>query len=213
MAVGTPPRDPRDQGADAAERRPAAEAIAQAIAVAKVTDIAADRVSILRGVVAAIDDPRNTLPQRLVRDRRGNGRVRTDREEARIEKQYAALTASTLKRAQRPPAAPMCASVERVHRQPCVRRDAQLGRKRPDEINALLAQVQVQLDAARRLRLARDRWQEARRSYRAYMKASRRFSNVDGAGAAHLDDIKRLADPMPTISSASAIGLRRTRRR
>ena len=43
----------------------ASEVITQAIAVAKATDIAADRVSILRGVLAAVDDPRDVLPARM----------------------------------------------------------------------------------------------------------------------------------------------------
>ena len=38
------------------------------------------------------------------------------------------------------------------------RRDAWLGGMRPDTVNALVATVEERLDAARRLRLARDRW-------------------------------------------------------
>ena len=37
-------------------------------------------------------------------------------------------------------------------------RDRALGGKRPEAVTSLVAAVQAQLDAARRLRLARDRW-------------------------------------------------------
>jgi hypothetical protein len=37
-------------------------------------------------------------------------------------------------------------------------RDAALGTRRPDAVNALVTAVEAKLDAARRLRLARDRW-------------------------------------------------------
>ena len=52
----------------------AAESIAQAIAVAKATDIAADRVSILRGVLATLDKARNATCRRAGRRRRASGR-------------------------------------------------------------------------------------------------------------------------------------------
>ena len=38
------------------------------------------------------------------------------------------------------------------------RRDAALGRQRPDAVNALVTAVQAKLDQARELRLARDHW-------------------------------------------------------
>ena len=74
-------------------------------------------------------------------------------------------------------------------------RDAQLGRKRPEEINALIEQVQVQLDAARRLRLARDQWQERVSSFRAYKKNIEPILASMARAQRSLDDIKRLAGP------------------
>jgi hypothetical protein len=51
------------------------------------------------------------------------------------------------------------------------RRDAALGRKRRNEVNALVVAVQAQLDAARQLRLARDRWALRAPDYRRYHAA------------------------------------------
>jgi hypothetical protein len=73
------------------------------------------------------------------------------------------------------------------------RRDAQLGRRRPEGINALIEQVKVQLDAARRLRLARDRWHERASSFRAYGKGVAPVLSGMQRAQRSLDDIKRLA--------------------
>jgi hypothetical protein len=167
------------------------EAIAQAIAVAKATDIAADRVSILRTVLGALDNPGNALPAGWAAPTR-KWALHTIKEESRIEREYAGLASATLKRAANAAVRADVRAIERVI-ETADRRDAQLGRRRPEEINALLAQVRIQLDAARRLRLARDRWHERVGSYQAYTKAIAPI--VQGLVRARrtLDDVKRLA--------------------
>jgi hypothetical protein len=190
LVAAPPPTDPRDQ---VPMLRPpsAAEAITHAIAAAKVTDVAADRVSILRGVVAALDDPRNALPAAWARPTR-RWALHTIAEEARIEKTYGAFTSSALKRAAAAAGRADVRAVERVLAA-VIRRDAQLGRKRPEEINALIEQVRIQLDAARRLRLARDQWHERASSYRAYQKGVAPVLAAMLRAQRSLDDIKRLA--------------------
>jgi len=76
----------------------AAESIAQAIAVAKVTDVAADRVSILRAVVAAIDDPRNVTAGCLAKSTR-RWVVSTLGEEVAADRHYSELASTALQRA------------------------------------------------------------------------------------------------------------------
>jgi hypothetical protein len=189
LVASAPPRD-----ADAVPllRAPsAAEAITQAIAAAKATDIAVDRVSILRSVMAALDSPTNGLSAAWVRSTR-RWAVHTIGEEARIEKTYAGFTTSALKRATTAAGRADVRAVERVMAA-VIRRDAQLGRKRPDEINALIEQVRLHLDAARRLRLARDRWHERASSYRAYQKSVAPVLTSMARAQRNLDDIKRLA--------------------
>jgi hypothetical protein len=169
----------------------ASEAMTQAIAVAKATDIAADRVSILRGVLAKLDDTRHVLPVGWAEPTR-KWALQTIREEFAVSRSYAALTSSLLKRAATAAERADVRAVERVL-DTATRRDAELGRRRPDEINALLEQVRRQLDAARRLRLARDQWVERAGSYRAYRRVVAPI--VDGLMRAkpNLDDIKSLA--------------------
>jgi hypothetical protein len=190
LVATAPPRDPRDQvpmlGAPSA-----VEAITQAIAAAKATDVAVDRVSILRGVVAALDNPPIAVPVAWARLTR-RWAVHTITEEARIEKTYGALTSAALKRATAAAGRADVRAVERVLAT-VDRRDGQLGRRRSEEINALIEQVRIQLDAARRLRLARDRWQERASSYRAYKKNIAAVLTSMSRAQSTIDDIKRLA--------------------
>ena len=183
LVATAPPRDAARSGADAAERRSAAEAITQAIAAAKATDIAADRVSILRGVIAALDDPRNALPAAWARPTR-QWALHTIAEEARIEKTYGGLTdlgVEARDRRRRPRRRARRRARARDGRAPTTRSSGGSG---PNEINALIEQVRMQLDAARRLRLARDQWHERAASYRAYKNGVAPILERDGASAA-----------------------------
>jgi hypothetical protein len=190
LVASAPPRDARDQVPMLRAPSPA-EAITHAIAAAKATDIAVDRVSILRSVIAALDNPVNAVPAAWARLTR-RWAVHTIAEEARVEKAYAGFTTSALKRATTAAARADVRAVERVMAT-VVRRDAQMGRRRPDEINALIEQVRHQLDAARRLRLARDQWHERASSYRAYQKSVAPIVTSMVRARRNLDDIKRLA--------------------
>lgn len=190
LVATAPPREARDQVPMLRAPSPA-EVITQAIAAAKATDISVDRVSILRSVIAALDNPRNALPASWSRPTRGWA-LHTLAEEARIEKVYGGFTTSALKRATTAAGRADVRAVERVLAT-VVRRDAQLGRKRPEEINALIEEVRLHLDAARRLRLARDQWHERASSYRAYKKSVAPILNAMARAQRSLDDIKRLA--------------------
>jgi len=73
------------------------------------------------------------------------------------------------------------------------RRDVESGRKRPDLMRALLAQVQAQLDSARKLRLARDQWRERVGAFRAYLEAVTPVFDTLNRAQGDLIDIKQLA--------------------
>ena len=81
-------------------------------------------------------------------------------------------------------------AIERVRRA-----DARLGAQRPELVSALLLVLDERLDAARRLRLARDQWAVKAESFDAYRKAVRRpFDDLAKARRA-LEDVKALAGP------------------
>jgi hypothetical protein len=168
-----------------------AEAIAQAIAVAKVSDVPSDRIAILRTVIAEIDNAPNKLSGQWSKPTR-QWAIRMIEEEVSVGKAYASLSSTMLKRAT---AAAERADVRAVQGvlQAVVRRDEKLGRRRPDEVNALIEQVRAQLDAARRLRLARDRWAERAGSFQAYSSAVAPVLSVMTHAERTLDDIKTLA--------------------
>ena len=168
-----------------------AEVITQAIAAAKATDVAADRISILRTVMATLDSPQASLPRDWVKPTR-RWVVQTIKAETRIEKDYAELTAAVSKRAT---AAAERADVRGVQHalSELTRRDTELGRRRPDEINALVEQVNIQLDAARRLRLARDKWRERADIFQIYQRGVAPVLELMTRAWTTIDDIKHLA--------------------
>jgi hypothetical protein len=170
-----------------------AESIAQAMAVAKVADVVADRVSILRATVAAIDDPRNGVAGIATKSTR-EWAVRTIGEEAAIDRRYSKLASTMVRRASAAAADAKVGGAEAILAT-AEQRDAAWGRQRPDLMLALLTQVHVQLDAARRLHLARDHWRERIGSFRAYQKAVAPVFGVLHAAQKPLGDIERLAGP------------------
>jgi hypothetical protein len=77
------------------------------------------------------------------------------------------------------------------------RRDTLLGQQRPDAINALVATVEEKLDAARRLRLARDRWALRAPELASYRAAISRPLEIFATLRPALEDIKSLAGSSP----------------
>jgi hypothetical protein len=77
--------------------------------------------------------------------------------------------------------------------------DARLGQRRPQETTALLAALDLRLDDARRLRLARDAWALRRPALQRYRRALEpavaQFHRVKG----WLEDIRALAGPAPAL--------------
>ena len=169
----------------------AAESIAQAVAVAKVSDIPADRVAILRAVVAAIDDPRNMTDAAWGKATR-QWAVRTIGQEAATDKDYTELSSTVLQAASAGAARANLRDVEATLAT-AERRDAQLGRRRPDVMQGMLAEIRLHLDAARRLKLARDQWAERVGAFRAYLEAVTPVFGMLDRAQRDLDDIKKLA--------------------
>jgi hypothetical protein len=169
----------------------AAESIEQALAVARVTDVPADRVSLLGAVMAAVNDRRNAVPQKSVRSIRQLA-MRMISSEVSVDKRYSKLVSSSLKRGTAAAAAADVRGVENTIDR-ARRRDTQMGSRRADTINGLMATLNDKLDAARRLRLARDLWNERVGALRAYRRATAPVLLAMKDAQHQLDDIKRLA--------------------
>jgi hypothetical protein len=173
----------------------AAESIVDAVAIAKVTDVPADRIAILRAVVAAIDDSGGAGAVAATKPIR-RWAVSVIDEEAAADKQYSQLASTLAKRASNAAAHADVRGVEEVLTA-AQGKDALMGRRRPDVVQALLGQIEAQLDAARALQLARDRWRERVDTFRAYQNAVAPVLETLRTAQQNLDNIKTLAGSEP----------------
>jgi hypothetical protein len=132
------------------------QAIEQLLMAARAVDASAERTSLLATVVATIDSEKDALPADWAESTREETLVAV-RAEVRLDRSYQALTARTMTLANRRARLADVRGLDRLLRG-IPQRDAALGAKRPEAVNALVAAVEAKLDAARQLRLARDRW-------------------------------------------------------
>jgi hypothetical protein len=183
------------------------EIIAQTLAAARVADAGTDRVSLLKAAVTAIDKSGTTLPKDWGTKTRKYA-VWALKQEVRAERQYGEMSAAMLSRATHAAAKADVRAIEGII-STVMQRDVRMGQKRPSEINTLIVQIQVQLDAARQLQLVRDRWKERIISYRAYLKGIAPAIVTLARSQSELDNIKRLAgsDATDLVSLMDSIGL------
>jgi hypothetical protein len=114
--------------------------------------------------------------------------------EDRANRAYEGLTRELVRSADRYASSADVTGVERVIRR-ALAEDDRLGQRRPQEMAALLATLDTRLDAARRLRLARDNWAMRAESLRAYREAIAGPLSLLRVSRDSLDEIKRLAGP------------------
>jgi hypothetical protein len=171
------------------------ELIAQALTVSRITPEPTERAAVLQSVLMILDGPAVDAPAqwrvttRAIADRALAG-------ELAVERAYRDLTSVMVARAT---AYAGRADVRAVTALPgeVLERDGALGRQRPNQVAALLAALEVRIDAARRLKLARDRWQLRLEAYRRYERAIEPALEELDAHRQALDDIRLLAGPAP----------------
>jgi hypothetical protein len=174
------------------------ESIAQALRLSTLTGSAAEKVSLLHSVEAALEEASaaGSAPS-APESWKASTRAQVHNalaEETRLDGAYGALVTSTLASADK-----KLANAD-VHgltdlRADLQQRDERLGRKRPEQMQALLATLDQRLDAARRLRLARDQWDIKAGTFRAYEQAVKPSMKVLASGVDVLNDIRALAGP------------------
>ena len=187
------------------------ESITEAVAVARLTDVPADRVSLLSVIIGAIDRNVSALPSSWVTRQRREA-VDALATEARIDRAYGDMTRQVLQAASTAASRAEVARVETLFKD-VERRDQNLGRQRPDEIDALLAAIQARLDAARRLRLARDRWALRQEAFTAYQLAIKGAIDEFSRSRPRLEAIRSLAGPDSSILARLGTRLEITARR
>jgi hypothetical protein len=178
----------------------ARETIEQTLRAARLTPSPAERLSLLTVALNALDADAATLPADWSTVTRAEVSRQLAREQA-LDRRYQLLSARMLKFAAARASQADVRGVQRVLLS-IKANDELLGGARPDAVAAMVAAVEDQLDAARRLRLELDRWAlraPALRAYRDAMTASvtelRRMSPL-------LEDIKALAGSGPDAIGA-----------
>jgi hypothetical protein len=169
------------------------EAVSQALRLARLAESPVERVSLLRTASSVLDQRRRSSPEPWVSGLRRtvDGELRRELE---VDERYAELQSRELRRASRSAERGDVRGVEKSMAR--VRSaDERLGATRPDAVRALMVVLEERLDAARRLRLARDQWAVKSEALGRYQKASKGpladFLRVRSS----LDDIKALAGP------------------
>ena len=176
------------------------QAIEQVLTAARAVDMSAERTSLLASAVAAIDRERASLPAGWASATRAETQVEIARE-LKLDRSYQSLTARMMTLATRRAKQADVRGLERVVRA-IHRRDAALGTNRPDAVNSLIDAVQAKLDAARQLRLARDRFALRAPALRQYRLAIRAPMDLFAQLQPSLEAVKALSGSAPATLTA-----------
>jgi len=171
----------------------ASQAIDQIVVAARLSDIPAERITLLKSALTSIDEKRKTLPKEWMRQTRAYVQTMLDAE-LNVEKRYADLTQAVASTATMAAAKGDVRAVEQVVAT-VQAKDKAFGEKRPAQIAGLLTMLQDRLDAARRLRLMRDQWSRKADAFRAYRSAVAAPMDRLAKLRRPLDDVKSLAGP------------------
>jgi hypothetical protein len=202
------------------------DSIAQVLRLATMADSPAERVELLRSADAAIDGVVGTASAAPGTAKAGTAKAgganasaagtsgeaggaewaiaarasirRSIEAEAAIDRDYAALASRVLARADRRMRRADVRGLTRL-RDDVLKRDARLGGKRPQQLDALLETLNQRLDAAQRLRLARDRWALQAETFRLYRRAIGAWVDVLRRAEKPLNDIRALAGPPAVV--------------
>jgi hypothetical protein len=170
-----------------------AQAIDQALMAARLSEVPAERITLLRSAMAAIDENRASLSApwaeatRVLADFRLNAEVKTER-------QYTELARAAMTQVDAGVARADVHSVERAIAA-FEAGDRALGRQRKNDTAGLLALLKQRLDSARRLRLMRDRWARKAQTFRVYREQVNLLIAQLASLHPMLQDVKSLAGP------------------
>jgi hypothetical protein len=176
------------------------EMIEQLVAASQLSESAAERQSIQSLVLARLDRDGASLPREWATATRATISAAVDAD-LRIERSYQAMIRRSIgqaeARARLGDVRGITRLVERLRRD-----DVALGRQRPDAVNGAIAALEAQLDAARKLRLARDHWALRAPVLRRYGSVMTSSLGIFRRLQRPLQDIRELAG-----STQTALGL------
>jgi hypothetical protein len=176
------------------------EGIEQMLSVAHLTESSSERVGLLTAALDELSSSEAALPTDFVSATAEAAR-REIETEGRIDRTYQSLTRRMMRLADLRARSADVRGVERV----MVRihlRDSALGGARPEAVNALIAAVEEKLDAARRLRLARDHWELRAPAFAEYRAAIASPMELFAQLRPALQNIKSLTGSSPSALAA-----------
>jgi hypothetical protein len=169
------------------------EVIAQALSIAEMADVPADRIAMLQQTVSFIDSSAEAGLDAGLQRARDLAQRRLERE-LDVDRRYTGFMRTLTAQASASAARADVRGVERVIAR-VARLDEQFGQQRPADVRSLTATLHAHLDSARRLRLARDRWRLRLAGYRSYSRFVKSPLAQLDLMRPGLQDIKTLAGP------------------
>ncbi len=166
------------------------ESIEQAFTAASVTEDPTERVALLQAILSGIGaegKPESALHARAS--------VALS-QELKTDKSYRDLVARIVMSADERARRADVSGIEKLVTA-VLKADDRLGRRRPQTTASLLATLDGRLDAARRLRLARDAWAMRREGLVEYQRRIRPAINRLRRSSAGLEQIRQLSGPPP----------------
>ena len=180
------------------------ESIELAFAAARITPEPSERISLLRAVETALGSldgrqgqngpQRNRTPDPAWAAALRTRAAKEISSEVEIGRTYADLSSRLLADADRRARRADVRGVEDIIKKAAAE-DAKLGRVRPHEAAALLAALDAKLNAARRLRLARDAWSARLNVLKEYRGKVKFAFDQFHRSKSSLNDIRQLAGP------------------
>jgi hypothetical protein len=183
------------------------QSIEQALRLSELAASASERRCLLDHADATLAESVAALPAAWV----SATRARTDAAlavERRVDRAYTALAGRTIDEVDRSARAGNVQAIVRA-RTRLVEADRKLGAKRPEEVQSLLATIDARLEAAQRVRLARDRYAARLPALRDFHQMVAPVVSTLGRGRSVLNDIKALAGPSADRLSRFLDGLDR----
>jgi len=170
------------------------ESIEQSLTAARLTTEPTERIQLLRTAVQLLEatDPAAD-PWSIPLHTRARGEL-TD--ELATERSYGDLIGRVLRAAAARAKAADVRGLQALVAQ-VLQKDDELGRRRPNAVSALLATLDKKLNAARRLRLARDRWSLDVVAFRAYRRRIQNALDAWKLVGPAMEDVRSLAGPSP----------------
>jgi hypothetical protein len=179
------------------------ESIHQAYAAASLASDSAGRVSLLEAIMHTLGNGDGGEPWAAALRTRTAAALAA---EAEIDKDYADLVARTVAAADERASRADVKGLDTLLRG-VLKADDKLGRRRPETTAALLATIDTKLDAARRLRLARDAWAIRQDGVRQYQRKIKPAMDRFRRSTASLEQIRLLSGPAPEALQPLAIRL------